>query len=200
MDWTFYVPGVRNYILLYGDAYAEDDIVPIENPARNPWHPGIYITRIPGMPRLDFHLQGVSTEQPGLITAAGGGNRGIFNYWNQTYRDGNTNQGNLAGNVVGRDGRTIECWLTYWFSSQNTLQFLYKHNTVAADFIPGGGAWQDYAFKSETYLRQGFYLKAELQYEHISRYPILLLDGRRNVTAILELGFVPRRNSRSADK
>ena len=28
MDWTFYVPKVRNYIVLYGDAYAEDDILP----------------------------------------------------------------------------------------------------------------------------------------------------------------------------
>ncbi len=69
MDWTFYVPKVRNYIVLYGDAYAEDDILPIENPARNPWHPGIYITRIPGIPKLDFHVEGVSTEQAGRICA-----------------------------------------------------------------------------------------------------------------------------------
>ena len=54
MDWTFYVPKVRNYIVLYGDAYAEDDILPIENPARNPWHPGIYITHIPGNPQARF--------------------------------------------------------------------------------------------------------------------------------------------------
>ena len=107
MDWTFYVPKLRNYIVLYGDAYAEDDILPIENPARNPWHPGIYITRFPGIPKLDLHVEGVSTEQPGLIAAAGGGNRGDFNYWNQSYRDGNTNQSNLIGNTVGRDGRSL---------------------------------------------------------------------------------------------
>src|ERR1700674_3975976 len=64
MDWTFYVPKVRNYIVLYGDAYAEDAGLPIQNPARNPWHPGIYITRIPGIPKLDFHMQGVSPESP----------------------------------------------------------------------------------------------------------------------------------------
>jgi Capsule assembly protein Wzi/PAP2 superfamily len=200
MDWTFYVPKVRNYIVLYGDAYAEDDILPIENPARNPWHPGIYVTRIPGISRLDLHVEGVSTEQPGLIAAAGGGNHGILNYWNQSYRDGNTNRGNLIGNAVGRDGRTIQCWLTYWISPRNTLQFIYRHNTVAADFLPGGGAWQDYAFKSETYLRKGFYLKGELQYEHISSYPILFQQAQRNVAAIFEFGFVPRRDSRSTYK
>ena len=83
MDWTFYVPKVRNYIVLYGDAYAEDDILPIENPARNPWHPGIYITRIPGIPKLDLHVEGVSTEQGGIALTTL--NLGQFNYWNFSY-------------------------------------------------------------------------------------------------------------------
>jgi hypothetical protein len=136
MDWTFYVPKVRNFVVVYGDAYAEDDILPMQNPARNPWHPGVYITRIPGIPKLDLHIEGVSTEQPGLIAAAGGDNRGVFNYWNQSYRDGNTNRGDLIGNVVGRDGRSIQWWFTYWLSARNTWQFLYRHSTVASDFIP----------------------------------------------------------------
>src|SRR6266403_1849400 len=58
MDWTIYVPKVRNYIVLYGDAYAEDTALPILDPARNPWHPGLYITRIPGIHNLDFHIEG----------------------------------------------------------------------------------------------------------------------------------------------
>jgi membrane-associated phospholipid phosphatase len=200
MDWTFYVPKVRNYIVLYGDAYAEDDILPVENPPRNPWHPGIYITRIPGIPKLDFHMEGVSTESPCGIIGAGnhrcGGNRGIFNYYNGGYPDGNTSNGNLIGNTVGREGRAIHFWLTYWLSQRNTLQFIYGHNTVSPDFMPQGGAWQDYAFKNETYLQNGFYMKAEVQYENISRYPILFDGRRRNVTAILELGFYPEKKSR----
>jgi membrane-associated phospholipid phosphatase len=198
MDWTFYVPKLRNYIVLYGDAYAEDDILPIENPARNPWHPGLYVTHIPGIARLDFHIEGVSTEQPGLIALAGGGNRGIFNYWNQNYQDGNTNNGYLIGNVVGRDGRTVQSWFTYWLSVRNTLVLSYKHNSVASDFIPGGGAWQDYTLQNQSYFKNGFYLKTELQYEHISHYPILFPQARRNVTAILELGFIPQRSSRKS--
>jgi hypothetical protein len=191
MDWTFYVPKVRNYIVLYGDAYAEDTSLPILDPARNPWHPGLYITRIPGIPKLDFHIPGLSTEQAGLFN--NGGNRGIFNYWNTVYRDGNMNGGNLIGNTVGRDGRAIQAWLTYWFSPRNTLQLVYKHNSVARDFIPGGGAWQDYALRNEMHLQSGFYLKTELQYEHISRYPMLFNGPRMNITAILEVGFSPER-------
>src|SRR6266571_6002885 len=191
MDWTFYVPKARNYIVLYGDAYAEDDILPIENPARNPWHPGIYITRIPKIPNLDFHLEGVSTEQGGLAHTTL--NLGRFNYFNGAYPDGNTNRSNLIGNIVGRDGRTIQSWLTYWLSPRNTLQAIYRHNSVSADFIPGGAAWQDYALQNAVYLRNGFYVRSELQYEHISRFPVLFNGVEKNVTATLEVGFIPER-------
>src|SRR6202035_2857122 len=133
MDWVFYVPKVRNYIIFYGDAYAEDTSLPIADLPRNPWHPGLYITRIPGIPKLDLHIEGVSTEELGR---ADWGNRGLFNYWNNGYQDGNTNNSNLIGNTVGRDGRTIQCWLRYWISPRNTVQFVYKHNTVNPDFVP----------------------------------------------------------------
>jgi hypothetical protein len=192
MDWTFTVPKVRNYVVLYGDAYAVDNVVAAQEPQRNPWHPGIYITRFPGIPKLDFHMEGVSTEAPGIGVNLY--NNGVFNYFDDTYRDGFTNDGYLIGNTVGRDGRSIQAWWTYWFTANNTLQFIYRHNSVATDFIPGGGAWQDYAVRSETYLRSGFYIKAEAQFENISHYPILFDGPQKNLTAILEIGFSPRKN------
>jgi capsule assembly protein Wzi len=196
MDWTLYVPGVQNYIVLYGDAYAADDALPIKNPAKNPWRPGIYITRFPGLPKLDLHVDSVSTEQPGFTfdsfyVPVGPVNAGLFNYNNSDYKDGYTNGGNLIGNSVGRDGRAFEGWLTYWLSPRNNLQVFYKKSSVAADFIPGGGAWQDYSVRNEMHLRSGLFLKTELQYEHISRYPILFNGSQHNITAIVEIGFSP---------
>lgn len=188
-DWTIYLPHVRNYVVLYGDAYADDDFTPIENPARNPWHPGIYITHFPKISKLDLHVAGVSTEQNGRY---GGGNQGQFNYWNGTYKDGYTNGGNLIGNTVGRDGRAIQAWLTYWFSAKDTLQVNYKHSTVNAGFIRGGGLWQDYSVSNQMYWRSGIYLKSELQFEHISDYPILFSGPENNVSAIVEFGFMPK--------
>lgn len=196
MDWTFYVPKTRNYLVLYGDGYAEDDILPIENPPRNPWHPGIYITRIPGIPKLDFHLQWVSTEQNGLVPLVGGGNHGIFNYWNQNYQDANTQNGFLIGNTVGREGRALLGWFTYWIAPNNTLQFSYKQNSVSPDFVPGGASWQDYTVRSEFTLHSGFYLKTQFQYEHITRYPFLFNGPQQNFTAIAEVGFYPQKKDR----
>src|SRR5467141_393332 len=195
MDWTFYVPKVRNYIVLYGDAYAADDQVPIKNPPKNPWHPGIYITRFPKLPKLDLHVERVSTAEPGLAYQSyyqgGPANKGQLNYWNFSYRDGYTNGGFIIGNSVGRDGRAFQGWLTYWLSPSNSLQVSYKNSSVAGDFMPGGGAWQDYSVRNEMHLRSHFYMKTELQYEHISRYPILFNGPQKNITAILEVGFSP---------
>jgi Capsule assembly protein Wzi/PAP2 superfamily len=186
-DWTFYVPKVRNYLVFYGDLYADDDFVPFQNPPKNPFRPGIYVTRFPRLPKLDFHLEATSTESPGSS------NHGDLNYWNHTYRDGYTNDGNLIGNTAGRMGRTIQFWSTYWISPQNTLQFTYKQSTVSKDFVPQGGAWQDYSLRHEMVLRSGFYVKNQVQYEHISSYPLLFSGPQRNVTAIVELGFLPHR-------
>lgn len=186
-DWTFYVPKTRNYLVFYGDWYADDDFVPFQNPPKNPYRPGIYLTRFPRLPKLDFHMEAASTESPGFA------NHGNLNYWNHEYRDGYTNNGNLIGNTVGRMGRSIQCWFNYWMSPSNFLQFTYKHNTVSSDFVPGGGAWQDYSVGHEITLPSGLYVKSRLQYEHISRYPLLFSGPRHNAAALIELGWLPHR-------
>jgi membrane-associated phospholipid phosphatase len=192
IDWTFYVPKVGHHIVFYGDGFADDDPLPILNVPRNPWHPGLFINGFPGLPKLDFHIEGVSTEQ--LNYVADNTNAGRFNYFNENYHDGYTNAGYILGNSVGRDGTTIQGCLTYWLSERDSIQLVYKNNTVGKDFYPGGGAWQDYAVKSEFHLRSGFYIKSEVQYEHISYYPILFASPQNNVSAIVELGFSFRDN------
>jgi len=185
-DWTFYVPKARNYLVFYGDLYADDDPVPFVKPARNPYRPGIYLTRFPGLPKLDLHVEAANTESPGQPH-----NVGDLNYWNYQYRDGYTNDGHLIGDAVGRMGRSIESWLTWWISPQSTLQFTYKHNSVSHDFVPGGGFWQDYGVRQEMYFGSGLYLKSQMQFEHIARYPLLFAGPENNLTAIVELGFHP---------
>jgi membrane-associated phospholipid phosphatase len=194
MDWTFHVPKVKDYIVFYGELYADDDPLPLLNLPKNPFRPGIYLTRFPGIPKLDLHVEVASTESPGFFNF-GGPNRGNLNYWNQTYRDGYTNQGNLIGNTVGRMGRSIQGWLTYWMSPTNTFQFSYKGNSISANFIPGGADWQDYNLQAQTYSRSGLYMKSSIQYEHISNYPLLFNGPRNNVSATLEIGFSPHWHS-----
>jgi hypothetical protein len=191
MDWTFYVPKVHNYLVFYGELFAEDNFLPIENPPKNPFRPGIYITHFPGIPNLDLHVEAASTESPGQNPA----NDGRLNYYNFHYRDGYTNDGNLIGNTVGRMGQAYQGWLTYWVSPRSSVQLSYKNSRVDGAFVPGGGAWQDYSVQHEIYLPSGFYLKSQFQFENISRYPILFRGPERNYSAIVEAGYMPGRRN-----
>jgi hypothetical protein len=130
------------------------------------------------------------------VPLVGGGNHGIFNYWNQNYQDANTQNHFLIGNTVGREGHTLLGWFTYWIAPNNTLQFSFKQNSVSPDFVPGGASWQDYAVRNEFTLHSGFYLKTQFQYEHITRYPFLFNGPQQNFTAIAEVGFYPQKKDR----
>ena len=81
--------------------------------AAPPSTPASTLTRVPGIPKLDFRVEAPSTTPLGLDQG------GIFIYINSQYLSGNTNYGNLLGNSVGRDARAIEAWSTYWFSPRN---------------------------------------------------------------------------------
>jgi hypothetical protein len=189
VDWTFNVPKVRNYLIFYGDWYSDDDPIPFQAPSRSAFRPGIYVTHFPGIPKLDFHLEAADTRT--AVIGKGEGNTGDLNYFNAVYRDGYTNDGFLIGDVVGRMGQDFQGWLTYWISARETLQLTYKNSSVATAFIPGGGAWQDYALKNEAVFKSGIYVKTQLQYEHISHFPILFKGSQSNFTATVEFGFLP---------
>jgi Capsule assembly protein Wzi/PAP2 superfamily len=188
IDWTFNVPKIGNYLVLYGEWYSDDDPIPMVAPSRSSYRPGFYIPHFPHLPKLDLHVEAANTQSP--FIAAGVPNTGNLNYWNFTYRDGYTNNGFLIGNVVGRFGQTYQGLLTYWVSPRDTFQVTYKNNSVGTAFMPGGGAWQDYGLKNELYLKSGLYVKSQIQYEHISHFPILFKGPQSNLTATLELGFL----------
>ncbi len=186
VDWNFLIPGLRNYLVLYADMFADDDELPLVNPPRATFRPGLYLTHFPGVPKLDFRVEATSSESPGFAN-----NHGNLNYFNARYRDGYTNDGFLLGNTVGRQGRVIQLWSSYWLSPRNSLQFSLKNNLVSADFIPGGGRWQDYSLRHEISLRSGIYLKSSVQFEHISHFPALFPGKTNNVTASIDLGISP---------
>jgi membrane-associated phospholipid phosphatase len=196
MDWTFYVPKLRNYAVFYGDWFADDDSFPAVNPPRSAYRSGLYITRFPGASKLDLHIEAASTESPGQE----GGNVGDLNYWNFQYRDGYTNGGNLIGNTVGRSGQTYQGWLTYWLSGTNTIQLSYKSSLADQIFVPGGGVWQDVGVSGEIHSRSGVYVKTFAQYEHISHFPILFKGPQQNVAAMVEVGFSALGHEKGRDK
>jgi membrane-associated phospholipid phosphatase len=189
IDWTWRLPGMHNWATFYGELEDDDDLIPLQNLSKSVLRPGIYLPRLPFLPRWDLHFEWTTSTSPGRASFQ---NHGNLNYWNLDYPDGYTNDGDLMGNTVGREGITLQAWTRYWISPRNTLDFSWKQSRVLSDFVPGGGKWQDFQFAYSITTRSGAYIKSFLQFEHISSYPLLFAGSKNNVTAGIEIGFLPQ--------
>ena len=198
IDWTWRLPKLHDWATFYGELEDDDDFIPLQNLAKSVIRPGIYIPHLPLLPKWDLHFEYTSSTSPGRASFQ---NHGHLNYWNLDYTDGYTNNGDLLSNTVGREGITLETWLRYWISPRHTLDFSWKQSRVLNDFVPGGGKWQDFQTSYSVTHPSGVYWKAFFQFEHISSFPLLFEGSRNNVTAAIELGFLPQwgRHSSATD-
>ncbi len=184
-DFRYRIPGLRNWLTFYTDSYCDDDPSPLAAPHRSAINPGIYLARVPRIPRLDFRVEAPSTQPLGHDQG------GSFIYFNNQYRSGNTNYGNLLGSWAGRDGRAIEGWSTYWFSPRNKLEAGYRRLKISANFLPGGGTQSDASLRSSFALGRDWYACVFVQYEDFN---VPLLGNRHdNLSGVLQLTWEPNR-------
>jgi hypothetical protein len=189
IDWTWRLPKLHDWATFYGELEDDDDLIPLQNVAKSVIRPGIYFPHLPLLPKGDLHFEYTSSTSPGRASFQ---NHGHLNYWNLDYTDGYTNNGDLLSNTVGREGIALQTWLRYWISPRHTLDFSWKQSRVLSDFVPGGGKWQDFQTGYSVTRPSGVYWKGFFQFEHISSFPLLFPGSRNNVTAALELGFLPQ--------
>lgn len=182
-DFRLRVPGLRNWLTLYSDSYSDDDPSPLAAPRRAAINPGLYLSHVPGVPKLDIRLEAPST------TPMMGDHGGTFLYYNTEYRSGNTNYGYLLGSPVGRDARALQASTTYWFSPRRKLQAAYRQTKGGGDFLPGGLTQTDVTLNGSYQLAPEWQTTLALQYE---RFWIPLLGGpRRNLSATLQVTWIP---------
>src|SRR6267143_2669661 len=65
-------------------------------------------------------------------------NRGFF-YFNDRNLDGYTDNGDLIGNWIGRQGQGAQAGTYYWFGARDRLQFNFRHQKVSQQHFQGGG-------------------------------------------------------------
>jgi hypothetical protein len=186
-DFSYRIPKLRKWLMLYEDSFVEDEISPIGYPRRSAHNPGIYLSQIPRMPKMDLRVEASYTNLPGLIQTPQGG----FFYWNVRYLDGYTNKGNIMGNAtVGRQGIALRADSTYWVASDKTLQFGYR-SEIADDMFLEGGNLRDIYFKSEWSFTPRVSLSSFLQYEWWN-FPLLSAGKKQNdFTASFQLTYWP---------
>jgi membrane-associated phospholipid phosphatase len=196
MDFSYRIPGLRDGMTFYAEGLAEhDEITPILGPDVAAWLAGIYIPRLPKIPKLDFRIEGGYTDPP---NSAGDVAYGAF-YWDGAWITGFQNAGHLMGSWMGRQGQGAQAWTTYWFSPRNKLQFEFRHQKVSTQFIPSGGTLADANVRAEFWPRSSFSLSASVQYEKWD-FPVLSSTRQSNVTSSVQLSFWPKGFSRKIFK
>lgn len=186
-DFSYRLPGMRNWLTLYEDSFVEDEISPIGYPRRAAHNPGLYLSHVPGIPHLDMRVEAAYTNLPGLFQPPQGG----FFYWNVRYLDGYTNKGNIIGNAtVGRQGISLRAESTYWAASDKSIQFGYRSNIVDSMFLQGGNL-RDLYLRSDWSLSRNVSLSSFLQYEYWN-FPLLGAGKKQNdFTASFQLTYWP---------
>jgi membrane-associated phospholipid phosphatase len=181
-DFSYRIPGLRSWLTFYMDSMVWDEISPIGS-TRASVNPGIYLPRIPAIPKLELRAEGFNISRahefpPGFV------------YFNaDRYRSGYVNAGNLLGSWIGRAGRGGQGWLTYWLSPRNKLQLGYRLQTVSPAFI-GGGRLADYSAQGEFMVGSTASVSGLLQYEPW-KFPALAPTPQSDVTASIQLTFYP---------
>ncbi len=184
-DLSYRVPYLREWLTVYTDSLSTDYPSPLFAPRRAGINPGFYLARFPKLPKLDLRVEGVNT----ITYLSHGGN---FIYFDNFYHDLYTNKGNLIGSWLGREGRGLQCWTTYWFSPRNAVQFGYRHAKVASDFIPGGETVNDGSIKLDWWVRRDLSLSTFVQYEEW-KAPLLAPSPQSNWTSSIEISFQPHK-------
>jgi hypothetical protein len=187
-DFSYRIPGLRNWLTIYSDMYSDDDPSPLANPRRSAVNPGFYLSHLPGIAKMDLRAEAVSTQ---ALTSTD--RTGQFLYFNFRYHDSNTNKGNLFGNQTGRDGRTYQASTTYHFSAMTTLQFSYRTTKISALFpLPGGGTQSDAGTRLVWQVRPSWSVDAFVQYERWL-IPFLRPTAQNDVTGRIQLTYTPKR-------
>ena len=186
-DFSYRLPFVRNWLTLYTDSEVHDDVSPIDAPRRAAWRPGLYLSHVPGIPKLDVRAEAVSTNPPGAM-----GYGGHFMYFEAIQRQGYTNNGQLFGDWIGREDRGGQGWITYHLSGNEWIQAGIRNQKAAKDFIPGGTTLNDINFQVVKRIGKDFEINGSFAYEHW-KAPIYLPGQQTVTTTTIQLTWFPGR-------
>lgn len=188
-DFSYRLPFVRNWLTLYSDSEVHDDISPIDAPRRAAIRPGLYLSHVPGIPKLDVRVEAVSTD-PSVTNSNGG----RFMYWETIQKQGYTNKGMLFGDWIGREDKGGQGWITYHLSGNEWIQVGLRNQKAAKDFIPGGTTLNDISFQAVKRIGKDFEMDGSFALEHW-KAPIYLPGQQTVTTTNIRLTWFPERKT-----
>jgi hypothetical protein len=203
-DFSYRLPFVRNWLTLYTDSEVHDDMSPVDAPRRASWRPGIYLSHVPGIPKLDLRVEAATTDPS---SSNGARQYGRFMYYEGIMKQGYTNNGQLFGDWIGREDKGGQAWITYHLSGNEWFQVGLRNQKAAKDFIPGsttqtipgstnlipgGTTLNDINFQAVKRIGKDFEINGNFAFEHW-KAPIYLTGQQTVTTTTIQLTWFPGR-------
>jgi Capsule assembly protein Wzi len=160
-DFSYRLPLMRKWLTFYADSEAHDEISPPDSPRRSSYRPGLYLSQVPGIPKLDIRAEAVNTDP-----STRDSQNGHFEYFENIQRQGYTNKGVLFGDWIGREDKGGQGWITYHLSGNEWLQVGVRAQKATKDFIPGGTTLNDINFQAVKRIGKDFEINGSFAFEH----------------------------------
>ncbi len=189
-NFSYRLPLLRKWATFYVDSEVHDDVTPISAPRRSALRPGLYLSHVPKIPRLDFRVEAASTDPP-----VGRSIHGSFMYWEAVQKQAYTNQGFIFGDWIGREGKGGQAWLTYHLSGNEWVQLEYRNAKAATDFIPGGTTQNVYKVSALKRLTPSIEVNAWYQYEGW-KAPVIATGKQSDSIGTAQITWYPKKDSR----
>ena len=194
-DFSWRLPFVSHWLTLYSDSFVHDDVSPMDAPRRAAMRPGLYLSHVPGLPKLDIRGEAATTaprvnvgHYPGPISPQ----HGDFIYYESIEKQGYTNQGQIFGDWIGREDKGGQAWITYHLSGNEWLQVNGRHQKATTDFIPGGTTLSDIGFQAVKRIGKDFEINGKFAVEHY-KVPIYVTGEQTVTTTNIQLTWYPQR-------
>ncbi len=185
-DFSWRLPFLRRNVTLYTDSESHDDVTPVSAPRRAAFRPGIVLSQLPYLPRLELRVEGFNTD-PGVRPSM----LGHFQYFEDIQNQGYTNKGFIFGDWAGREGKGGQAWLTYHLSGNEWVQVEYLNKKNAKDFIAGGTTQNQFKVDVLKRLRKDIELDAWVQYESW-KAPIYKTGSQSDTVFAGQVTFYPK--------
>jgi membrane-associated phospholipid phosphatase len=181
-DFSYRVPGLRDWLTLYGETFSEDEPSPIPYMRRNASQGGLYLAKVPGISKLDVRVEGGYTNPPAFC--------GICIYYNGQYNSGYNNDARLIGTWIGRAAQGEQIRTNFWLSPRNKIGLELRHRKLDPGYLPQGGTQNDVAVNTDIFTASGFRFTGNVQYERW-QIPFLASKRQSDVSASVQFSFWP---------
>jgi hypothetical protein len=181
-NFSYHLPGLRRSVVAYSELFAWNDPIQGKFVGRFAMDPGLYIPRLPRLPKMDLRMEGVYTNLPKLI--------GPYFYSNAHYPQGYTNYGQIIGSWIGRQGIGGQASSSYWLTARTKATASFRRMTVDQSLLQGGDL-SDFSGSMTWLVRPEVEFSATGQLERW-KFPLLATGRQSDFTTSFEIRIHPK--------